>query len=224
MRIDIVNENSLMIWLGDEISTQVSEQLMQLCIYLQDQLRGELADLVPAYASVLLVLRPGARPVDELCQQLRRELKVVELASTAPQHAQDFEIPVCYAPQLAPDLDAVCAATGLSAEQLIQRHSQTRYRVYAIGFAPGFCFLGQLDKQLELPRRASPRTRVPAGSLAIAERQTAIYPRETPGGWHLIGRSRCDMLALCRDPRRPLRVGDRVRFRPISWPQWQAGA
>jgi KipI family sensor histidine kinase inhibitor len=104
----------------------------------------------------------------------------------------------------------------LSREEVIALHSGQEYRVYAIGFSPGFCFMGNTDARLKVPRKASPRTRVPAGSVALADRQTAVYPCVSPGGWQIVGRTAVDMLALCQRSESPLQVGSRVRFEPVS--------
>ena len=114
------------------------------------------------------------------------------------------------------DLVEVARLCQLSSAQVIELHAATEYRVGAIGFAPGFAYLGELDARLALPRRASPRIAVPAGSLAIAERQTAIYPHSSPGGWHLIGRCPWSLFDAARTPPCPLTLGDRVRFRSID--------
>lgn len=110
------------------------------------------------------------------------------------------------------DLASVADRTGLSIEDVIARHTAGDYRVYVLGFVPGFAYLGDLDPALELPRRAEPRRRVPAGSVAIAGRQTAVYPASTPGGWHLLGRTPLTLFDGHRNPPALLRVGDRVRF------------
>ena len=114
------------------------------------------------------------------------------------------------------ELAAVAAACDLSVSEVIALHSGVEYRVGAIGFAPGFAYLSELDGRLALPRRSTPRTRVPAGSLAIAERQTAIYPQASPGGWHLLGR--CPWSLFDWQAAQPCRLalGDRVRFVPID--------
>ncbi|MNZ74355.1 Kinase A inhibitor [compost metagenome] len=116
----------------------------------------------------------------------------------------------------------MAATTGLTAEQVIDLHAGREYRVGAIGFAPGFAYLGDLDERLALPRRATPRTRVPTGSLAIAERQTAIYPQASPGGWHLLGRTAAALFDPQAEPPCPLALGDRVRFLPIDEAAYRA--
>jgi KipI family sensor histidine kinase inhibitor len=125
----------------------------------------------------------------------------------------DHVIPVRYA---GPDLEDVAKRTGLSMADVIERHSGRVYTVYLIGFVPGFAYLGDLDPALELPRRDQPRTRVPAGSVAIAGRQTGVYPLDTPGGWHLIGHTSAPMFDPMADPPATLAAGDRVRFVPIT--------
>jgi inhibitor of KinA len=121
------------------------------------------------------------------------------------------EIPVRYD---GPDLEAVAAATGLSRDEVVRRHTAREYEVYFLGFVPGWAYLGELDPSLVLPRRPAPRPRVPAGSVAIAGAQTGVYPAETPGGWHLIGRTTVAMFDPRRDPASLLAAGDRVRFVP----------
>lgn len=112
------------------------------------------------------------------------------------------------------DLPAITAATGLSTQQIIDVHSGQEYQIFAIGFTPGFAYMGEVDERLSVPRRQSPRTAVPAGSVAIANRQTAIYPFETPGGWNIIGTTSFRPFDISREPTTLFRVGDRVKFVP----------
>jgi KipI family sensor histidine kinase inhibitor len=131
------------------------------------------------------------------------------------------EIPVCYEAPFGPDLEEVAARTGLSAAEVVRLHARREYPVLAIGFAPGQPYLGGLDPKLALARRASPRTRVPAGSVAIANLQTAIYSFETPGGWNVIGRTPLLLFDPSREPPSLLAPGDRVRFVPIGAPEFE---
>ncbi|MFV2065082.1 MAG: allophanate hydrolase subunit 1, partial [Chloroflexota bacterium] len=114
-----------------------------------------------------------------------------------------------------PDLEEVAARTGLSVEAVVDAHSGTTYRVFMLGFAPGFAYLGTLPASLQLPRRAEPRLRVPSGSVAIAAAQTAVYPHSTAGGWHLLGRTDTVLWDRSAEPPARLRPGDRVRFVPV---------
>jgi KipI family sensor histidine kinase inhibitor len=122
------------------------------------------------------------------------------------------EISVRYGGPDGPDLEDVAARLGLTTAEVVNLHAEREYRVLVLGFAPGFAYLGPLDPALVMPRRATPRPRVPAGSVAIAGEQTAVYPLETPGGWHLIGRTDEPLWDVRRDPPARVRPGDRVRF------------
>jgi KipI family sensor histidine kinase inhibitor len=169
-------------------------------------------DVMPSYSSLTVLFDALNADTVALCQHAR------ELASHTPPTptATTQTLPVCYDPALAPDLHHVCEYVGLDPIEVIALHSGQNYFAYANGFAPGFSYLGFLPSQLAIPRRKTPRPSVPAGAVAIADRQTAIYPRESAGGWHLIGR--CP-LALFR-PHHPqsilIQVGDTVKFEPIS--------
>ena len=126
------------------------------------------------------------------------------------------EVPVCYAPEFAPDLEEVSKRTGLPADEIAARHSAGDYRVLMIGFAPGHAYLGVLDARLALPRRATPRAAVPAGSVAIANEQTVVYPYAISGGWSVIGRTPLTVFDPARQEPSLFASGDRVRFRAIG--------
>jgi inhibitor of KinA len=141
------------------------------------------------------------------------------LAEGAPPGAgagRGWRLPVCYEGDCAPDLEATAQALGMASETLVQLHSDTEYRVYMMGFMPGFPFMGDLPQGLHLARRSEPRLRVPAGSVAIATGLTAIYPWESPGGWHLLGRCPLRLFDLRRSNPALLAAGDRVRFVPVG--------
>lgn len=127
-----------------------------------------------------------------------------------------YKIPVCYEAAFAPDLEAVCAQLKLSPETLISKHSKAIYTVYGIGFLPGFMYLGGLDSELEIPRKSSPRMKVPAGSVGLAAKQTGVYPSESPGGWQLIGQTPIPLFNPLQDSPFFAEVGDKIQFTPIS--------
>ncbi|WP_420459812.1 5-oxoprolinase subunit PxpB [Neolewinella sp.] len=168
-------------------------------------------ECVPAYASLLVTHRGGRQAAYAL-----REL-IFGLSPAEEQRSETVthELPVCYGGEFGPDLEDVSTHCSLPPEEVIGRHTAVTYRVYFLGFQPGFGFLGELDASLEVPRRASPRTRVPAGSVGLAGRQTGIYPMDSPGGWQLIGRCPLPLLQTGPDTTR-LRAGDRLRFYPIT--------
>ena len=123
---------------------------------------------------------------------------------------------MCYGGELGPDLTVVAAFSGLSEAEVIAVHAESTYRVYMLGFLPGFAYLGSVDERIAIPRRESPRLRVPAGSVGIAGRQTGVYPLPAPGGWQLIGRTPTRLFDLARAEPFLLRPGDQVRFAAVS--------
>lgn len=179
-------------------------------------------DLVPAYSSLgvaydavqLLKRFPGRQPFEVLREQIEKILE--KPAQDGGDPGRLLEIPVCYDPDLGPDLEALAVRSGLSTEEIVQRHSEQEYRVYMLGFLPGFAYMGAVDAAIATPRQEQPRPFVPAGSVGIAGQQTGIYPLDSPGGWNLIGRTPLRMFDPARAEPALLRPGDRVRFIPIS--------
>jgi KipI family sensor histidine kinase inhibitor len=170
-------------------------------------------DVVPAYLGVAVFYDPLQKSYSEIAPTL---IGVCERAANSAGDAGKFhehEIPVTYD---GPDLEHVSASLALSVEEVIERHTGRTYTVDLLGFVPGFAYLSELDRSLHLPRRPQPRPRVPAGSVAIAGAQTAVYPLDTPGGWHIIGRTAKVMFDPSRDPPALLRAGDRVRFARVK--------
>ena len=213
IRIEPAGAEALLLVLAEQPAPLLPLRIAHLAEVIRQRLGHAVVDLVPGWTSLLLhydlsrvdpgALREALAPLLEAWQQESR---------TPPEPALHL-LPIWYAGE---DLAAVAQACALSVTQVIELHSEREYRVGAIGFAPGFAYLGELDQRLVLPRRATPRTRVAAGSLAIAEGQTAIYPQASPGGWHLLGRCPVSLFDSEAEPPCPLRVGDRVRFVPIE--------
>ena len=172
-------------------------------------------EVVPAYASLGIFYDPLELGFDELLDRVKPIVDRARAGGTLArsQAAKTIRIPVRYDGD---DLAEVAERTGHSTEEVIEIHSGHEYYVYVIGFVPGWAYLGELDPSLALPRRSTPRKRVPAGSVAIAEAQTGVYPFATPGGWHLIGRTDVKMFDPHRAEPGVLRVGDSVVFEPES--------
>lgn len=175
--------------------------------------RGDLPGLIesmPTFRSLTVFfdpLRTGRRQLLDALQPL-----LAHAEPEAPAEHRRWTLPVCYEGDAAPDVHAVARASGLSADEVITLHSGSEFRVYMLGFLPGFAFMGDLPAPLHLPRRTEPRTAVPAGSVAIAGALTAVYPWQSPGGWHLLGLCALPMFDAARTPPALLAAGDRVRF------------
>ncbi|MGH1372198.1 MAG: 5-oxoprolinase subunit PxpB [Cellvibrionaceae bacterium] len=218
MKIHVAGENALMVYFGDrpglETRPDVSAQVQRMAQSLPALLNDQLLDLVPSYASLLVLFNP-------LLTDHLRVRKAIHAAVDSDNNADTgegrlVELPAYYAEEAGPDLNALAERAQLSIEQVIELHQSAEYRVYAIGFAPGFAYLGQVDERIAAPRLSTPRQKVPKGAVAIADRQTAVYPAVSPGGWNLIGLCPTPMFNPKNDPTMPVSVGDRVRFKAIG--------
>lgn len=213
IRIEPAGAEALLLVLAEQPDAQLPLRIQALAAQLREQLGPVLIDVVPAWTSLLLHYDVQAMAYAQLLPRVESALEqwLVQTFTLAPTVLH--EIPIWYAGE---DLQVVAEACALSCEAVIDLHSAVEYRVGAIGFAPGFAYLGELDARLALPRRRNPRIRVPAGSLAIAERQTAIYPQASPGGWHLLGLCPWPLFDAQADPPCRMALGDRVRFVPVD--------
>ena len=171
-------------------------------------------DLVPTYRSLTVHFDPQRLPREELEARLLQAAKAPEQYTEACRH---WRIPVVFGGDYGPDLEDVAIATGRSKQEIVDAFCQIQFRVFMIGFLPGFPYLGELPEWLRLPRRPSPRTSVPARSVAIAGAQAAVYPWQSPGGWHLIGQTPVPMFDATRSEAPALlTAGDDVTFASVS--------
>jgi len=184
------------------------------CAAIESALGRDLIDLVPSYASVLVIYDP--LQTDHLSVGHRLRAALADLSAAPSSEGRTVTLPVYYHTEVGADLEALAERSELPVSDVIALHSSAEYRVYAIGFAPGFAYLGQVDERIAAPRLATPRQKVPRGSVAIADRQTAVYPAVSPGGWNLIGRCPVRMFDPDATPVMPVAVGDKVRFEPVS--------
>lgn len=222
-RIYTLSETALTISFGDRIDPLANDRARALQQALWSSPFPGLRDLVAAYASLTVyydpvVLRrhfPGATAGQTL-GRLLTEWAEKRAPGTVPTEPLPTAIPVCYHPSLAPDIEWVAAHCGVNTETVIQWHSSVIYRVYLIGFIPGFPYMGSTLPALRVPRKARPRARVEEGSVALAGEQTGIYPVAVPGGWQVIGRTPLRLFDPAREPSALLQAGMRVQFNPIS--------
>lgn len=214
MELHVAGENALILYLGKETSPAVSARVQAAAGAAEIALGEDLIDLVPSYASLLVIY--DALRTDHLSVGRRLRESMATLDAPATGEGRTVTLPVYYDPEVGADLEPLAQSKGLSVDEVIALHSGCEYRVYAIGFAPGFAYLGEVDERIAAPRLATPRQRVPRGAVAIADRQTAIYPAPSPGGWNLIGRCPVRMFDPGAEPPMPVAVGDRVRFEAIG--------
>jgi KipI family sensor histidine kinase inhibitor len=215
LRIEVAGENALIVYLGETLSSAVAGRVQRMSQQLSECLADQLVDLVPSYASILVIYRSDRIRTDEL----RKHIEEFGKAASEPMTTEAgrlVTLPVWYGAEAGPDLKALAESNGLTPDEVVQRHHALEYRVYAIGFAPGFAYLGEVDEAIARPRLATPRKHVPTGSVGIADRQTAVYPAESPGGWNLIGRCPVRIFDPLTAVPMPMGVGDRIQFEPIS--------
>lgn len=208
--------------LGDTAITfkfgrEISEELSRTVVAHAGQITAAriigVSEVVPSYASLTVFYNPAIIRFDDVCQRALSLIWDPISPGTDEGTVMIHRVPVVYDGE---DLHEVAQRTGLSTNDVIDIHSASQYRVFVTGFVPGFAYLGVLDEQLALPRRESPRKRVPPGSVAIADRQTGIYPAATPGGWHILGTTSAKMFDPTRDQPALFRVGDTVKFEPVG--------
>jgi KipI family sensor histidine kinase inhibitor len=214
-KVIVASENSTIVYFSGRPCRQTSDQIDYTANALRVKLGEDLIDLIPSYNSLLVIYDPLKIGYQKIEQEIRDTIGRWK-ASNQPQQSRIVELPVYYSPESGPDLQRIADHSGLSIDQVIELHQQTEYTVYAMGFAPGFAYLGEVDERIAMPRLATPRHNVPQGAVAIADRQTAIYPSQSPGGWNLVGLCPLSLFNADKRPHSPMQVGDKLRFKSID--------
>ena len=219
-------DHAVTIELGDRVDAAINQKVMALYAFLKDNPLMGIKDIIPAYHTVTLVYdtallkknKPVTTVYDSICEQLE---KAVDQFTVSPDTCPRLmKLPVCYDLSLGQDLASLALLHKLSIEEVIQLHTSRSYRVYMIGFLPGFTYMGTVDEKIATPRKAQPRMRVPAGSVGIAGEQTGIYPFDSPGGWQLIGQTPISLFSVDEEDPCYLKPGDEVEFYPISFSEF----
>ncbi|HSO63351.1 MAG TPA: 5-oxoprolinase subunit PxpB [Desulfobacterales bacterium] len=208
-----MGDRSLLVELGGKISPDVNRRVQELMLQLEQARLPGVREFAPGYRSLLVVFDPLTLSISEL------KARITDVAarpgSGGLPPAKLFTVPVFYGGEYGPDLEEVAGHLGLSTGEVIRLHTETIYRVYMIGFTPGYPYMGELPAALAVPRRSTPRTRVPKGSVGIAQRQTGIYSVESPGGWQIIGWTPIELFDPTRRLPSLLEMGDSVKFEAV---------
>tara|TARA_Y100000310_G_scaffold334580_1_gene414699 strand:+ start:465 stop:1190 length:726 start_codon:yes stop_codon:yes gene_type:complete len=214
IEISLVSDQACLLQFSNVISDAVADQISLVTTALRE-LEG-IIDLIPSYTTLLVVFDTSCFDRFAIQKALQGVLASIDWSSAGNRVSQEVVIPVYYGPEVGPDLEDVAKHCQLDTDEVIRLHSTTTYRAYAIGFTPGFAFLGNTPEALHVPRKTTPRLKVPIGSVAIAERQTAVYPSVTPGGWQILGRTPIALVDWASDSLALINAGDSVRFEPMT--------
>ena len=220
-------DHALTISFGKQVSNEINEKVIQCFQYVKTHPITGVIDIIPAYSTITIVYDlislKKRKPSTSVYQMMFDEVN--SLLSKIPFKASTknklIQIPVCYDLSLAPDLLSLAKQHQLTTEEVVQIHTGKIYRVFMIGFLPGFAYMGTVDDKINTPRLSKPRTLVPAGSVGIAGEQTGIYPFASPGGWQLIGKTPVQMFSVSQDLPCYLQPGDKVQFYPISLSEFE---
>ena len=207
-------DRALTVEFGDRIDEVINSRVLAFDRSLERSRVTGILETVPTYRSLLVCYEPSQISYEALCRILEKRLG--GQSSTEETEFRIWEIPCCYGLYFGRDLEIVSKHTGLHSKEIIERHSSVEYRVYMLGFLPGFVYLGGLDEKLFTPRLSVPRVMIPRGSVGIGGSQTGIYPLPSPGGWNLIGCTPIELYDVKREEPALCRAGDRIRFFPIS--------
>ena len=213
-KIRIMGDRAVLVELGDGISPRINQKVRALYSGLSAHGIKGIRDLVPSYRSVMVVYDPLVIALNSLKSQLNEIWKTMDDARLP--EPRTVEIPVVYGDQYGPDLEWIANYHHMTPQEVIRLHTQPLYQVYMIGFMPGYPYLGEVPDEIVTPRRKTPRTHVPAGSVGIAQKQTGIYPVASPGGWQIIGRTPVRLFDPQGQPPCFIEMGDRVKFFDIT--------
>lgn len=215
-----LGEQALIVELGDRIDPLIHRKVLSFCKWLKQQKIKGVIEWVPSYTGVTIHYDPIALSPLQLQKKLSRFSD--EYVEEQADVTRVIGIPVCYGGEFGPDLKEVADYHQIGTEEVIRIHSIGSYLVYMIGFVPGFAYLGGMSPRIAMPRRDSPRPKIPAGSVGIAGEQTGVYPLEVPGGWRIIGRTPLPLFLPKKHPPALLRTGDVVQFVPIEKSEYHA--
>ncbi len=215
----VIGDQGLLVEYGDCIDPELNQKVRTITELCRSDPPHGILEVVPAYKSLQIIYDPLLTRISRLVEYLHSIENRLETLERPP--VQTVEIPVCYGHEFGPDLGIVAKHNGLSQEEAIGLHSFTPYLIYMLGFTPGFPFLGGLDRRLHTPRRETPRTKVPEGSVGIANGQTGIYPLSSPGGWQLIGRTPLRLFRPEESRVVPYHPGDSLSFTPITREEYE---
>lgn len=221
-KVSQISETIALVEFGMKISEDINKKVRTFCTYLDENPFYGMVEYVPAFTSVSVIYNPldinSECPYEVVEAILDNIISKLDFSLADEEHI--VKIPVRYGGEFGQDIEHVAKINNITVDEVIKIHSEGKYLVYMIGFAPGFPYLGGMSEKIAAPRRESPRIAIPAGSVGIAGMQTGVYPIETPGGWQLIGKTPLKLFDLKRNSKSLLKAGDIVKFYPISYEEY----
>ena len=209
-----MGDRALLVELGDDVDLKVNNRVRELFVAIKANPLEGVVEANPSYRSLLLIFDPLKTTLSLLQNRIQQLLQTLDPSQGC--EPRRVEIPVVYGGEYGPDLEWVAGYHGTTPDEVIRLHTEHTYNIYMIGFMPGFPYLGELPESLITPRRETPRTVVPRGSVALAQGQTGIYSTQSPGGWQVIGRTPLTLFDPGKWPPALLEMGDRVKFFAID--------
>ena len=221
METKILNEQTIIYYFENEISRSTFNKVQYVVTYIEEQQLTSILEIVPSYRSIMLTIDTTVDVPKTVIAQLNIEALNLNSISKEMEQTRTINIPVLYGDEHGPDLEEVAQHNDLSINEVVNIHSSNPYLIYLLGFMPGFPFLGGLSEKIHTPRRNEPRTKIPAGSVGIANNQTGLYPKQSPGGWQIIGQTPIDVFNINREPMCLYQPGDYIKFYSITQEEFE---
>ena len=216
----VASVDAIIIYLGDIITEEISQQVLSLYYNLKARDIDGFIEIIPSYTTLYIEFDTLLHSHSELFTQIEQWAEEIDRGEYL--QGRDMSIPTYFDPSVGLDLERVASLHQMSIDEVVDIYAKRSYRVYTIGFAPGYAYMGSVDEQISTPRLPTPRAQIPEGSVAIANTQCAVYPQASPGGWNILGRTYIKMFDRAIDGLSYLRVGDSVRFEPICLEEYLA--
>ncbi|MBF7016960.1 5-oxoprolinase subunit PxpB [Staphylococcus durrellii] len=221
METKILNEQTIIYYFENEIYQTTFDKVQHIVSFIEAQELSSILEVVPSYRSVMINIDTTIDVPKNVITQLNIEGLDLNSISNEIKQTRIINIPVLYGNEHGPDLEEVAQHNNLSKDDVVNIHSSNSYLIYLLGFMPGFPFLGGLSKKIHTPRRSEPRTKIPAGSVGIANNQTGLYPKQSPGGWQIIGQTPIDVFNINREPMCLYQPGDYIKFYSITLEEFE---
>lgn len=216
LKYKLINEETIMIYFEQQIDPSTFKEVQKVEKYIKDQQHEAIIEVIPSYRAIMLHIDITKQSLAKVVNELKLEqLNKLDFDENLNK-VKTISLPVLYGGNYGPDIQEVATHNQLSIEEVIKLHTENTYLIYMLGFMPGFPFLGGLNSKLATPRREEPRTSIPAGSVGIANNQTGLYPKQSPGGWQIIGRTPITVFDILRTPMCLYESGDYIKFYSID--------